>query len=107
MVSKRENQCITATSRLGALFMKYNLRHNKRQNHNFRKMKNYMEVEGSRIFFRQRISKTFWNPKFDCKNRVSKRKKQTCVPLTKTKRFLNVWTTLFCNVCQKRLGTKI
>ena len=40
----------------------------------FRKMKNYMKVEGFRKFlFSKPLSKTFWNPKFDCKNRISKR----------------------------------
>ena len=53
--------------------MKYSLRHNEHQNHNFRKFKNYVKVEGFRKVFFKRLSKTLSNPQFDCKNRVPKR----------------------------------
>ena len=44
------------------------------ENNNFRKMKNYMKVEGFRkVFFSKLMLKTsFRNPFFFCKNRVPK-----------------------------------
>ena len=54
--------------------MNNSLRDNKHQNHNFRKIKNCMKVEGIRkFFFSKRLSKTLRKPKFDCKNRIHKR----------------------------------
>ena len=52
--------------------MNYSLRHNKHQNHNLRQMKNFMKVEGFRKDVLKRLSKTFRNPKFDCKSGVPK-----------------------------------
>ena len=43
--------------------MNYSLRHNKHQNHNLRKLKNYMKVEGFRKIFFETFVKNIQKPK--------------------------------------------
>ena len=85
--------------------MNYSLRDNKHQNHNFRKMKNYMKIEGFRKVFFRNVCRKLLGTQNLIANIGFLKVKIKCSPNV-NKTFPQRLGTLFCNICQKRLGTQ-